>query len=226
MRAASIVVAGLVVFGACGESSPGVPAQAPSPEATAPAVLSVVCEADGSTVLGNDEVSASPDGVHIEVDNRAGEFVSLNGTGQDFSEGITEQAAAIAPGEVRVACWPGSMHTGPEPRRFPVQVLDPEGFYSAAELECPDGSLVASVTNDFASFEHGRKGDPVDLAADDVNLGEDDETFAIGYPEAEFRSVGVRREGKVIAILGYSPTDDGGWLLGGYQSCDSARIRT
>ena len=197
------------------------PRTSPLPEA-----VEVICSEDGSTEVQNSEVAAQPDGVHFRVDNRAGEFVSLNGTGRDFSEGVTEQAAPIAPGEVKIACWPGSMHRGPEPDRIAVAVHDPNSYWVAAELECPRDTLVSSSTLDYASHAKGGMGNPESLAREHLKgLQESDKVFVAGYPESEYRDVAVERDGEIVAIAGYSPTDDGGWILGGYSACPSSAIK-
>jgi hypothetical protein len=212
---------------ACGGSN------APSASATnqpnvseIPARLDVVCQADGSTEVVNDEVRASPDGVHIQVDNRAGEFVSLNGTGLDFSEGVTEQIARAAPGELRVACWPGSKHTDPEPEPIAVRIHDPEGHWIPGELECPRDELIVASTLDFASNSDGHRGDLEEIVRETVEgVGSDDTIRTVGYPQAEYREVAVERNEETIALLSFSPGSNDGWLLGGYSACSSAGIR-
>ncbi len=215
-----------VVLAACPNTGSTVSPLSPSPSLGIPALLDIVCHADGSTELQNEEVQASRDGVHIRVDNRAGESVSINGAGLDFAEGVTEQVARSVPGELKVACWPGSMHTGPEPDRLAIQIHDPEGYWIPSVLECPKDDPVASATLDYVSDSVGAKGDPVEIAREKVKgIEADDAILTVGYPEAEFRQVGVERDGVTIALLSYSPAKEGSWLLAGYSACDSARIR-
>ncbi len=214
------------VVAACGGSEdPSAAGPNPTIPNNVPARLDIVCHGDGSTELINEEVRASADGVHIQVDNRADEFVSLNGTGLDFSEGVTEQVARSAPGELKVACWPGSKHTDPEPKRLVIQIHDPEDYWTPSELECPD-QLIVSAVLDYISGPVGTKGDPEEIAREKVNgIEADDEIITVGYPEAEYRELAVKRDGETIALLSYSPAQEGSWLLGGYSACDSAGIR-
>lgn len=188
--------------------------------------IDVVCNQDGTTELHNFDVVASADGIHFRVDNRAGETVSLNGTGRDFDEGITVQVALITPGEYEIACWPLSMHTGPEPETQTIHVTDPGGLWVRPALACPEGTPGSGyATLDYGYGSPGKKGDPVDLARRVLRrLEEDDEVIPIGYPEAEFRDVALMRHNKQIAHLSYSPADDRGWLLGGYSACDPKMV--
>lgn len=84
------------VLGSCGSLEATVSRAVQSPSGGIPTRLDIVCHEDGSTELRNEQVQASLDGVHIRVDNRAAEVVSLNGFGLDFFEGVTEQVARSA----------------------------------------------------------------------------------------------------------------------------------
>ena len=222
-RLGSLVMAALLL-GACGTpatSGPGTEASS-----SVPARLDIVCHKDGSTELLNDEVRTQPDGVHVQVDNRAGEFVSLNGLGLDFSEGITEQVARVAPGEEKIACWPGSKHRGPEPERIPIEVVDPDGYWVAAELECPRDELIADSILDYVMGSEGTQGDPEEITRERLKgLEPSDSITTVGYPDSESREVAVERNEETIAIVSFSRAEGGGWLLSSYSSCDSARIR-
>jgi hypothetical protein len=117
-------IAGLIsmtiLLGACGspEAQPISPAGHPTEMAR---VIEVICDPDGMTILLTKDVAVSRDGVHVRVDNKAGEPISLNGAGLDFSEGMDEQVALVPPGELKIACWPHSDHEGPEPETVAVQ---------------------------------------------------------------------------------------------------------
>lgn len=223
MRRTWIIGLAALALVSCGAEPRGDAASSPVPVDN---VLDVTCREDGTTVLQDSEVVAQRDGVHFRVDNRAGEFVSLNGTGMDFSEGVSEEALRVEPGDVRIACWPGSMHGGPEPERLPITIHDPDGHWVPAELECPRDKLIQDSILDYASHSAGEHGDPVDIARDALKgLEEGDRIFTAGYPEAEYRDVAVERDGETVAIVGFSPTDDGGWVIGGYSSCPSSKIR-
>ena len=210
----------------CGdaETTSSGPASSASPEI--PDRLDVVCHEDGSTELLNHSVRALADGVHIRVDNRAGESVSLIGVALDFSEGITEQEAHTPPGETRVACWPYSKHTDPEPERQLIVTHDPDGYWTAGELECPRDKFIADHILDYVSDGSGTHGEPEDLARTMMDgIDEDDTISTVGYPEAEPREVAVERDGETIALLSFDSAQKGGWFLGGYSTCDSSGIK-
>src|SRR5687768_15956276 len=95
----------------------------------APDVLHVTCRADGSTLVESKRVSARADGVHIAVDNRAGEPASVGEFG-DFEAGESSAVVPfVTPGRADVACYPYSKHEGPEPAALNVKVVDPEGHW-------------------------------------------------------------------------------------------------
>lgn len=214
----------LVLAVACGSPEEGRPLgsdEVPPP----PNMLEVVCRADGSTQLLNDEVAAQPDGVHVRVDNRAGEPVSVSVA--DFDAGISEQTLDLAPGTAEVGCYPFSMHEGPPPPEERVEILDPAGHWVDGEVRCGgQGVMVESATLDYVAGARGEQGDPVDLAEQRVRgLEPNDEVLAVGYPEAPSREVGIVRGGDVAAVLHYEPAEDGGWLLGSYEACASAGLK-
>jgi hypothetical protein len=214
-----------VLIGACGNPQGPTSRPGPRPAEEIPTRLDVVCQEDGSTELINDRVKALPDGVHIQVDNRAGEFVSLNGTALDFSEGVTEQVARSEPGELKIACWPVSKHTGPEPEGIAIEIHDPENYWSPDELECAEGELITNSTIDYFADAQGPTGNPEDIARKTVaGIKTGDEIVTVGYPKAESREVAVDRDGKTIALLRYWPAQKGGWLLEGYSTCESSGI--
>jgi hypothetical protein len=224
VRISGLVIVVTLALGACGdpEAEPG--AASPPPPAS-PDRLEIVCREDGSTELVTDRVRAQADGVHVQVDNRAGEFVSINGVGLDFKKGVSEQTARAAPGELKVACWPGSMHEEPEPERQPVEIVDPDGHWVAAELECPRDKLAASAILDYASDSIGIQGDPEDITRSKMEGLEDgDEITTVGYPESAPREIAIERSGETIALVSYSRAHKGGWFLDGYDTCDSSGI--
>lgn len=226
MKSGVWIVVALVpaLVGACGDGD--VDTRAAPAASEVPALLEVVCHEDGSTELVNREVRAQPDGVHVQVDNRAGEFVSLNGTALDFSEGVTEQEARTPPGELKIACWPGSKHTDPEPERLPVMVHDPDGHWAPAELECPRDKAIGESILDYVTDGSGTHGNPEDLARKMMEGIEDgDSITTVAYPEAEPREVAVERDDETVALLSFDAAQKGGWFLGGYSACPSSGIK-
>jgi hypothetical protein len=219
LLAAGVVACGSPVSGARSGRQPSAPNDIP-------VRLDVVCHEDGSTELLNNHVRALADGVHIQVDNRAGELVSLNGVRLDFSEGVTEQVAHPAPGEVRIACWPGSMHEGREPERVAIRVHDPDDHWIPGELECSRDRQIAATTLDYFGAAQGTVGDPEEIAREKMKgIADDDIVSTVGYPRAEYREIAVERNDETIALLSFSPAPNGGWLLDSYLACASARLR-
>lgn len=120
---------------------------------------------------------------------------------------------------------PRKMHTGPEPKRFPVQIHDQRNHWRPAELECSGDDLIANATPDYVYGAPGSQGQPEEVARQKLKgIEPGDEIVTVGYPEAEYRDVAVERDGKTLAIIGLSPTEQGGWLVGGYSACPSAGI--
>lgn len=219
------LVCGVAFLVACGSELPSDSGTDPTARSEIPTRLDIVCGADGSTELVNDEVGVQADGIHIQVDNRADEFVSLNGVGLDFPEGTTTQIAQAAPGELAIACWPGSMHEGPEPERVTVHVHDPDNHWTFAELECPGEEGIVSTAGDFAPDSEGISGTPEEIArAEAKGIEDTDAVESVGYPDADRRQVAVQRNGRTVALLSLSLAPNGGWLLGGYSACSSSGI--
>lgn len=215
-----------ILFGACVSSPPTASDAEPRGEPEIPPILEIVCHEDGSTDIAHTDVRTSPDGVHVRVDNRSGEAVTVNGIGLDFNDGVTEQVARSEPGEVKVACWPGSKHSEPEPSPVPVQIHDPEGHWTDSELECPKDDLVATDIRDYVSDAEGLQGEPEDLARQKIRYIQETDTVAtVGYPDAEQRQVAVVRDGRTIAIVSFFEASGGGWLIGASGACDSARMK-
>ena len=221
--AASLVLPVLLV--ACGNPQARDATAGSEPPGPAAGILEVICRADGDTEIVSERVQAEPDGVHVRFDNRAGEPATLSGTALDFSEGVTEQVAPMAPGRHKVACWPHSKHGGPEPKLLAIEVLDPENRWRAGELECTKSELVSSVQMDYVADAEGKVGDPEEITRKTANgIGPGDEVLTVGYPDAENRKIGVRRNGKLVAVFSYWPALKGGWLVGDYSTCESSGI--
>jgi hypothetical protein len=95
-----------------------------------------------------------------------------------------------------------------------------------AELECEPGSLAADSILDYSGYSSGMKGDPEDLARQEMEgIKPDDVLSTTRYPDPESPEVAVRRDGNIIAIVRFTPTDDGGLVIGSFEACDNANIR-
>ena len=216
----------VVALAACGAPGPPEGIQ-PVTQGTEPAdeVVKLVCEADGSTRLLTPVVTAQEDGVHVRVDNRAREGVSINGLGADFAEGTSEQTISTPPGEVGIACWPYSRHEDEEPPRVNLMVDDPHGYWVNPRLDCPKGDLIGSVISDFVAGAEGEQGDPADLARANLKGVEPSDVIEpAAYPDQTYPVVRVVRDGKTVATASFSPAEAGGWLIGGSEACSSSGI--
>ena len=215
----------LVLAWACARPEDNAPPRGESPDAH-PTTVQIVCERDGSTRLLTPQVTAQADGVHVQVENRAGEPVSMNGLGLDFDEkGISEQVATEPPGTVRVACWPFSRHDGPEPPRQPLEILDPNRYWVNPEPECPAGALGLGAILDYGAGAEGETGDPVDIARRRLHgVRPEDVVERAGYPQARHAIVRVVRDGRPVAAATFQATAGGGWLLGGLDTCSGSGI--
>ena len=210
----------------CGDPPEGGPQSSPT-EPPRVTQVELVCHADGRTELLTPEVDAAPDGVHVAVDNRAGEPVELVGLGTDFSEGrSTLVVTSAVPGRVGVACSPHSTHgSNEEPERVSLIIRDPDDVYRDPELECPEDLAMSSIHDHFG-VGPGEQGDPVDLARDDIEgLRDSDVVERGGYPDAENATVRITRSGNTIATLGYSAAERGGWLWDGANICSGVGLR-
>lgn len=99
--------------------------------------IEVRCTDDGIAVDG-DTMTASADGVHIDVNNITGEDARLvasrvqeNPT-MTIPPGTSTVVALTPPGEVRL--WCGPHNENPKNRSVTVTVKDPQGFYHSVNL--------------------------------------------------------------------------------------------
>jgi len=213
----------LSLSAACAEAPSLEPGNEPP---SAPDVVRLVCEADGTSALSSLEVKAQPDGVHLEVENRFEEPVSVGGF--DADPGVSAWTLEAPPGPFEVMCWPFSEHTeGEEPTRLSFQVIDPEGLYvPAVKLECE----VWSSHGDYASPPTGVADDPIGAARRSLTGLDGDDELSIhrsGYPEARREGsaiVVVSRDGQPIAIVGAVRADDGRWIAPNAEGCVEAGI--
>ena len=199
------------------------PTGAPIGEDPMPTVIEVVCTKDGETRLpAMTTVAARADGVHVRVDNRTGETTSIGAVG-DASAGTSTLVASAPPGHVNVACYPGSWHDDQDPPRpVRITVVDPAGHWVSGELECPEGGMASSQVNDYAAESRGDDTDPVIQARREAGPELRDADFVrAGYPDARYRTVAARLEGRTVAVYGFSGAYRGDrWLLGSISACE------
>jgi hypothetical protein len=225
MRLALVVA--LLILAGCAEETPrsqlreGKPVAAPFVE--------IVCTEDGGTRLWTPVVEVQPDGVHVDVENRAGEPTSFFGLGNlDVEEGRHKAVISEPPGKMLVACYPYSQHeSDAEPVKYDLELVDPEGHWMSTDLECEPGSMGQSTISDFAyPLGQGMSKDPLELIREGVKgLETDDVVELAGYPEAEIPTVRVVRDERVIATFGFIQADDGGLAIETSNLCASEGLR-
>jgi hypothetical protein len=219
MRVACAIA--LVVLAGCAEETArpqlgeGRPVAAPFVE--------IVCTNDGGTRLWTPVVEVQPDGVHLDIENRAGEQASIDGFHLDVGQGRHKEVVRTPPGRMKVACNPFSRHKSEaKPVKYDLRLVDPEGHWVSTELECESDSVVA--TTSYAPLSIGDE-DPAEAVQEMVKgLKPDDVVELGGYLQADVPAVRIVRGSKVVGVIGLVETDDG---LGieGTSSCDSAGLR-
>ena len=185
--------------------------------------VEIVCTKDGGTRLWTPVVEVQPDGVHLDIENRAGEQTSIDGFPLDVGEGRHQEVVRTPPGKMRVACSPFSTHGGKKkPVKYDLELVDPEGHWVSTELECESDAVVA--TTSYAPLFIGDE-DPAEAVQEMVKgLKPDDLVELGGYLRADVPVVRIVRDLKVVGVVALVETDDG---LGieGTSICDSAGLR-
>jgi hypothetical protein len=217
----------LVVLAGCAEETPR--SQLREGQPVAAPFVEIVCTEDGGTRLWTPVVEVQSDGVHLDIDNRAGEPTSFFGLGNlDAEEGRTKVVITEPPGKQRIACYPYSQHeSDAKPVKYDLELVDPKGHWISTELECEPGSMGQSTQSDyFQPLGDGLSKDPVQLVHHGVKgLEADDVVELAGYPEAETPTVRVVRAERVIATFGFIKADDGGLAIERSELCASDGLR-
>lgn len=215
----------LLALAGCGAESSSLEPREGRPVA-APFV-EIVCTEDGDTRLWTPVVEVQPDGVHLDIENRAGEPTSFFGLSLDVEEGRHEEVVNEPPGKMRVACYPYSQHEShAKPVRYDLELVDPEGHWVSTETQCKPGSMEQSTISDFVDLGDGLSKDPVELVQDEVKgLEPDDVVEVAGYPKADVPTVRVLRDRKVIGVFGFLKADDGGLTIETSDVCASEGLR-
>lgn len=215
----------LLTLAGCAAETPS--SQGREGQPVAAPFVEIVCTEDGGTRLWTPVVEAQPDGVHVDVENRAGEPTSFFGLGNlDVGEGRHKAVITERPGRMKVACYPYSQHEGDaKPVKYDLELVDPKGHWASTELQC-ETNLVEGSTLDYATpLPKGRSNDPVTVVEESVKgLHPGDVIETAGYPEAELPDVRVVRKEKVIAVYSLLEAEDGGLVLEGGSSCASAGL--
>ncbi len=184
------------------------------------------------------EVRPRADGLHVQVENRLGEPVSVQirsasgeAMGLGAGPGTSEVRASgadggwpVPPGVASVRCALPAEDAG-DAGWVELRILDEEGLYVPSELACPDVSVGYL---DHAPGAEGEAGDPVEAARAALPLlREGDEVELAGYPGYGTEAlVRVVRDGRVVAVAHLSRSAAGGWLADRLVRCADAALGT
>jgi hypothetical protein len=201
------------------------PADPPATASSSPALIAVVdtldvgCDGDDTTIL-TPTVQARPDGVHLRVDNTSGGPLGLvwAGGGENAPRGESAHLLDIPPGPARVRCTDIDASGAGATGWGSFTVLEPPGWISAAELDCPTQSI------GIVDYVAGAVGvdDPLADAirtAEEISTADDVDVMTVGYVTAHERSFVVREDGVPTMILEYVSDGHGGWLRSTTTSC-------
>jgi hypothetical protein len=186
------------------------------------------CDPNGTISPSAFVVAAQPDGVHIAISN-AGDIpvsFSIDGLGGDGVEpgGRKETVWQIPPGEATVSCNDVSDGGSGVASSASLDVVDPNGLYLPAELECASGEAYGSG-GDYIEGATGLAGDPVQVARDHVSgLEFDDLIQQAGYPESQLPVIRIVRDGAVVGKVTLRGDGSGGWLDDTVEGCSGAQF--
>jgi hypothetical protein len=215
-----VVMAVVLVIGACTSDAPRSPAAAtyhsdradgiahPSRAITPSDVARVVCASDGIR-LDTPVVRAHQDGVRFVSENR-GEWWgaelhhqtwddgTAEGTARFRDDSTTNATSAVAPGRITVACVHASDsgYADVDAASTPLTVVDPEGLYVPWDIVCGFG------TQSRVTVQAGRDADPEEAYQQVRGVRASDEFKQPKYPESAQYSAADRvllRDGAVIA---------------------------
>ncbi|MFN2390096.1 MAG: hypothetical protein ABR575_10905 [Actinomycetota bacterium] len=218
-------ISALLLTSACG--SPPVPGLDPQ-AGGAPDVAEVVCEPGGVTRIETPEVTAQRDGVHFHIINRTGIHAGFSfedpaggGGGENAPADDGILVIPLSPGTARVGC-PDHDAERPSDTLEPIEVIDEQGFFVEDTLDCA-GGMGVSGSGSFAPDARGEKGDPVEIARDQLanRLRPDDELRRAGYVTEDEATVAVVRDGETVAVVHFFDDGYGGWLQDAMDNCEN-----
>jgi hypothetical protein len=191
-------------------------------------VAQFTCDANGSIAPSNSVVAAQPDGVHLAISNTGDTPVSfsIEGLGGDGAEPgeHKETVWQIRPGPATVSCSIITDGQTGVASSATVEVVDPNGLYLPAELECASGEAYGS-SGDYANGATGFAGDPVQVARDHVSgLEFDDLIERAGYPESRLPVIHVVRDGAIVGKVTLRDDGSGGWLDDSVEGCGGTQF--
>jgi hypothetical protein len=183
----------------------------------------LTCATDGTTNLSDDTIQPRPDGIHISVDNRYDEPVSV--AGFDANPGATDWVFPSGPGTMDLMCWPFSQHgSGDEPERISLEIVDPLGLYVDGSLPC-EGDIQQSTIVEWAEAPVNDGPPPLDVARNVIDgLRPDDVLRVDGYPEQEGGAVIVIRDGSIVGRYGISRFRGESWTITSGSACEGTGL--
>lgn len=235
-RIATVVTALLVagggsigVFAAIrGESAPTVAAGGDVADG-----IEIVCDGSGVS-MSTFAVAASEAGVKMDVTNAGTTPLSFaiapEGGGPDASvsaesldPGTSSSFRPLPPGRYEASCgFPHLMGPPSATQSGPFEVVDPNGFYVDAVLDCPDsgyGMGMASAAGD-GTAPQGELGDPVELVRAHLTGSEAGDVFErAGYVGEDDALVRVVRDETMVGLVHLAGVGNGGWILDSLEGC-------
>jgi hypothetical protein len=227
--ALSVAVAGSFIAFSAFRSGDGVRTVGSGGSNEAPVdVAQFTCDASGSITPSDSVVAAQPDGVHLAISNKGDTPVSfsIEGLGGDGAEPgeHKESVWQIPPGPATVSCITITDGETGVTSSATVDVVDPNGLYVPAELECASGEAYGG-SGDYADGATGFAGDPVRVARDHVSgLEFDDLIERAGYPESRLPVIRVVRDGAIVGKVTLRDDGSGGWLDDSVEGCGGTQF--
>lgn len=211
-----------------------------------PDVARVTCDG-ADIVVETPVVRTQPDGFHVVVRNVGDEPLGLSvrdlgstvegdgnvavsggeGGGDNAPPGETTTVWTFPPGTYSFSCSPPI-----EPGQGGIagigtlDVVDPDGHYVPAEIQCANGEAYGSAPAYAVGVgATGFAGDPVQVVRDHVSgLKFDDLVERAGYPESEQPVVRVVRDGVVAGKVTLFDDGQGGWRVSAIEGCGGTQF--
>jgi hypothetical protein len=191
-------------------------------------VAEFTCDGTGTISPTRSIVAAQPDGVHIAVTNTGNVPVSfsIEGAGGEGAEPgeRKETVWQLPPTSTTVSCSAEHEDSGGVATSASLTVVDPEGLFIPADLECANGEAYGG-TVDYVEGATGFAGDPLQVARDHVSgLEFDDLVERAGYPESEQPLIRIVRDGGVVGRVSLRDDGSGGWLNETVEGCGGTQF--
>jgi hypothetical protein len=150
--------------------------------------------------------------------------VPISFSGESWGDGAApgervEVVWPVPPGAATVSCSVEDPSFGGVASSATVTVVDPEGLYVPADLECATGEAYGQAPS-YVEGAKGFAGEPAQVVRDHVTgLEFDDVVDPGGYPESAEPVVRIVRDGAVVGKVTLFDDGRGGWLLSSLEGC-------